>query len=452
MRHFRNALYALVGILLGFNAVIVYAIVPWNGSRTQPGSVYLNGPNGLPWNADTGKYVNIGDLGGGVELQGKINSNLGGKALQIGTAEAIGARGVAKVAVSLAKLAGPIGIGIQLANLLWNEPLWLKEEETQGGTGGPWAWNGSNCQEPYPSLDGLWCMYQTVHPNAGSRSQFDFLIEDIGPDTQRGWVQFIPTGIWSQFTATRIGTTCPDGFVMTNGVCIKKTSRPATDIEIEDAIYTELVAHGMGSDLARRLIAAGYETDLVAERGPVSTSGPASIQGPASSTVTNSPSGTTTTTNNTTYNITYQGANVTATQVTTSITNSPAGTTTSTTTTPGTEPATSSAQDTTYSLDFENAQLPAIEGFYSPHYPEGLKGVWNEKKAQLQSTSLVGVLHAITDGAPTSGTCPAWYLSWDLGSVHKSANVAPPCYIWPWLQAFLFICALFLCRRLIFGG
>ncbi|NMG73124.1 hypothetical protein, partial [Parazoarcus communis] len=35
-----------------------------------------------------------------------------------------------------------------------------------------------------------------------------------------------------------------------------------TDQQIEDAIYVELVARGMGSDLARRLIEAGYRPDV----------------------------------------------------------------------------------------------------------------------------------------------------------------------------------------------
>ncbi|NMG73126.1 hypothetical protein, partial [Parazoarcus communis] len=39
---------------------------------------------------------------------------------------------------------------------------------------------------------------------------------------------------------------------------IPKSPIPATDQQIEDAIYVELVARGMGSDLARRLIEAGY--------------------------------------------------------------------------------------------------------------------------------------------------------------------------------------------------
>lgn len=126
---------------------------------------------------------------------------------------------------------------------------------------------------------------------------------------------------------------CPDGSMNRNmhGVCTGPQFGPASDADIEDAIYVELVARGMASELARRLIGAGYVPDM----GPLEVDGPTSLIGPTQTSTTTGPSGTTTTTKQTNYDLGYSGDTVTVTPTTTTTTTDPSGTTTTTTSTSG---------------------------------------------------------------------------------------------------------------------
>lgn len=92
-------------------------------------------------------------------------------------------------------------------------------------------------------------------------------------------------------------------------------------------------------------------------------------------------------------------------------------------------------------------------GLYEPKYKNGIKGVWNEKKGQLQNSGL-GRLSKRLMPTVNSGTCPRWDVDLNFGRNMNfgTKNVAPPCSIWPILRAIVMVCALILARKLVFGG
>lgn len=98
--------------------------------------------------------------------------------------------------------------------------------------------------------------------------------------------------------------------------------------------------------------------------------------------------------------------------------------------------------------------LPDLpDGLYEPKYPDGLQGVWDDKKEQLKGTALVQLVDSLMP-KHQSGSCPSWTLDLDLGGqwgfgVHM---LEPPCWIWSALRALVLVGALLLARRLVFGG
>lgn len=191
--------------------------------------------------------------------------------------------------------------------------------------------------------------------------------------------------------------------------------------------------------------------DIIASGEPIATesptvSGPASTPGPTST--TQNPDGSTTTTT-TTNNYSYAGDQIT--HSTTSTTNTCVGVgscSQSTTTTSGgsggADPEPVTAEDT----EFE--PLPQL---YTPKYPNGLAGVWADKKAGMSSTPLANLTSQLMPSLSTSGTCPSWMLPLDLGAWNFGEyDVAPPCWIWDFAKAIVILSALLLARALVFGG
>lgn len=90
---------------------------------------------------------------------------------------------------------------------------------------------------------------------------------------------------------------------------------------------------------------------------------------------------------------------------------------------------------------------------YEPKYKNGVKGVWDQKKGQLQNSGL-GRLSKRLMPTVNSGTCPRWDIDLNFGRNMNfgTKNVAPPCTIWPVLRAIVMVCALILARKLVFGG
>lgn len=214
---------------------------------------------------------------------------------------------------------------------------------------------------------------------------------------------------------------------------------------LEDAIASKS-GWPSSSDISTAL-ADAVKSGEVVDYDPASVSGPASR--PGTSSTTTSPDGTATTVN-VTHNYTYNGPKVTVTT-----------TTTTTTTAPGGSPVTSIKTDTDPAPEADpeeagtptDTPLPGQPKLYEPKYPDGLVGVWNSKKAQLDSTPLLNLLDDLMPQVASSGSCPSWIISMDLDAWNFGAHdVSPPCWLWDFARVVIIASALLLARRLVFGG
>jgi hypothetical protein len=105
------------------------------------------------------------------------------------------------------------------------------------------------------------------------------------------------------------------------------------------------------------------------------------------------------------------------------------------------------------SLSVNDSPLPEVPKLYTRKYPQGLQGVWNTQKAQLTASGLAG-LQSVFVPTIAGGQCPSWTINANIGPHMNfgSGSVSPPCWIWDAIKVIFVITALFLARRLVFGG
>jgi len=109
--------------------------------------------------------------------------------------------------------------------------------------------------------------------------------------------------------------------------------------------------------------------------------------------------------------------------------------------------------EATPDLSASDTPLEDIPKLYEPKYPDGIVGVWNQKKADLKSTPLISLVSTVMPNLGDGGTCPTWTIDLDLGIAnYGSHNVAPPCWIFAVLKSIVIVSALLLARALVFGG
>ncbi|MEW6470519.1 MAG: hypothetical protein AB1458_16530 [Bacteroidota bacterium] len=94
------------------------------------------------------------------------------------------------------------------------------------------------------------------------------------------------------------------------------------------------------------------------------------------------------------------------------------------------------------------------ESWWEKKYPNGVAGVFNDFMIHAQSTPLFGLAGGFTNCLPSSGSCPSWVFSANLGGNMNfgSFELQPPCWIWDAIKGIMIFSALLLARRLIFGG
>lgn len=91
------------------------------------------------------------------------------------------------------------------------------------------------------------------------------------------------------------------------------------------------------------------------------------------------------------------------------------------------------------------------ESWWETSYPEGVAGIWAEHSETLDNGSASTWLNSF--GLPSSGSLPTWSMSFDFGFINLGTHdLTPPDYVWAAVRIFLLLTAIFLCRRLIFGG
>lgn len=455
MKALRLLAFFLVGLALGGGSVAAFAAASDYGR-----SINLNSPSGgaarPPGWYGQPRYDWPDAPNGWGKLRDINSLDIGGKRVEIEGIRKFAPGTLAKLGAGLAKSLGPVGLGLTLGELVWDEAQgWLidpppvEEEDVpkdfQAGAYSIMGWSGTfntpraaclSMQPAQPTTGGYWWTGNGTFA-CQRESGYDPLNWGRGPEM-----------------------VCPSGSQdLGNGWCrvagVDEPRRPVSDAELEDAIYVELVARGMGSELARRLVEAGYKPTPDGHEA----NGPTSVPGETTTSSTTGPSGTTTTTSTTVHNLTYNTNNttntttVTVTNVTTHTTTAPDGTTTTTTET--TTPSEGQpADEPQYTLDYQGSAMPEIPDFYAQQYPDGFAGEWDKFKDKVGASPLAGFLTGLSSGLPGGGTCPEWSVSLNFGHMGNFGThvIAPPCAIWPFIKAVMILSALFVARRMVFGG
>lgn len=264
-------------------------------------------------------------------------------------------------------------------------------------------------------------------------------------------------GSYVQWVWPQVVRKCPDGRTVNEGASCGEsvTTAPATETDLQNALYKRSqVADAALKDYYDVLLANSQRVkaqDLAMDPSTKYQASGTPTQGqPVNQTTTNPDGSTVTRTETPTYNVQSNGDTYNNNQVTinnTTVTNNNTtnndGTTTTTTTT-----QTKPQED----VSFTDKDLPPVPDLYTPKYPDGLAGVWNDKISSIKSSSLFAFVSTLSSGAPDSGSCPSWTLSLvGIGQL-GSYVLQPPCMVWPFVRWALLITALFVARRLVFGG
>lgn len=292
MRSVRLALYFFLGLLLGGVTVTAFAAT---GPSRYGSSVKFNYPNGLDVRHRSPPRYDFDSAPDGWGHMRDINSmSIGGRDIDINGVRKFSPGKLAALGVGLAKSLGPLGIGLTLAQLVWDETQgWLKPSEPDPLAPEPgyfWYFPGGfgACVTRQEQ-----CSYSeliaAIEASSGYTYQGVFASYEAGAIVRTHFKQNdYPYA--NQYWDVRRGDVAPPPEPL-----------PATDQELQDAIYVELVARGMGSELARRLIEAGYTPTP----DQITADGPTTIDGGTTTTTSSDPAGITTTTTTTHYDFSY---------------------------------------------------------------------------------------------------------------------------------------------------
>lgn len=175
-------------------------------------------------------------------------------------------------------------------------------------------------------------------------------------------------------------------------------------------------------------------------------SGPASQPGQKTTTTgTNAAGQPTTTTTSTTHNYTYNNNNVTHNSVTTTTTINNVTNQVENQTTEETE---NEKPDETAN----DSPLPGLPELYERKYPDGIVGVWTASRQRLGESPMFSIIPSLTPNVGDGG-CPVWTVALDVGVIDFGQfDVSVPCWVWAFVRLAMIVTALFLARRLVFGG
>jgi hypothetical protein len=289
---------------------------------------------------------------------------------------------------------------------------------------------------------------------------------------------------WRDWIASKNGFSCGPGtctavaktWVSQEGMCVwgATTTAPQWDgtVRTQDESYMrrdkvgeptiELIPYtweqaepDLGNILPEKLSAVnwkGITEQLLRAGGSIqpsqitsTVSGPSSQPGERTVTTGKNAQGEpTTTTKQTTHNYTYNNNNVTHNTTTT--------TTTVNNITNQIENETTEETENKPDESATDSPLPEVPDLYERKYPDGIKGVWDTKSAAIMQSPLFslasGMVPTIGDGG-----CPQWSLPVDIGIIDFGVyDISLPCNVWAFVRIVILITALFLVRRLIFGG
>jgi hypothetical protein len=101
---------------------------------------------------------------------------------------------------------------------------------------------------------------------------------------------------------------------------------------------------------------------------------------------------------------------------------------------------------------FNDSPFPEVKPFYQQKYPDGLSGVWNQAKADIDNSSFMRFLSSFIPSF--SGSCPTFGLNFAIGNMANfgSVDFQSLCYVFDFVKIILLVTAVFAARQLTFGG
>lgn len=261
--------------------------------------------------------------------------------------------------------------------------------------------------------------------------------------------------------AIRAGSQCPSNssFDSPTGTC---RNTALLDPSSSDWITMEDWAAARDSDFVRDMVRASCEGSNAPARCYDEMSEWGNLQGPASqtgtpqvtTTTTKNPDGTTSTTTTTTQNR-YEynfGPNHYNYSTTTKTTQNTDGVVTETETTDGMPTDTPAQEEESTDYSFNDTEFPEVPSFYEQKYPDGLSGVWQQARADVDQSAFMQFLQGFVPSF--SGSCPAFGLGFNIASWANYGTVqfSSICYVLDFVKIILLVTALFTFRKVTFGG
>jgi len=276
-------------------------------------------------------------------------------------------------------------------------------------------------------------------------------------------VYFPTSGNWMDTSnyVYRQGAACPAGstFDTASGSC---TATAFIDPSDSHWITMEDWASVRDSDFVRDMVRASCEGSIspsscyedMADWGNLQ--GPSSQTGPAQVTTTTktNPDGTTSTTTTTTQNR-YEynfGPNYYNYSTTTKTTQNTDGVVTETETTDGSPEDTPTQEEDSSDYSFDDTDFPEVPSFYEQKYPDGLEGVWQQARADVDQSAFMQFLQGFVPSF--SGSCPSFGLGFNIASWANYGTIqfSSICYVLDFVKIILLVTALFTFRKVTFGG
>lgn len=277
--------------------------------------------------------------------------------------------------------------------------------------------------------------------------------------TCRYFYNHMPDNFSPSFIVERRGNSCPVGSNFVNGAC---SVTGFADPSPSDWDMMEQWAAARNSDFVRDMVRASCDGSNAPARCYDEMSDWGHLQGPASqtgtpqvtTTTTKNPDGTTSTTTTTVQNR-YEynfGPNYYNYTTTTKIIQNTDGEVTETETTDGVPTDTPTQEEESTDYTFNDTEFPEVPSFYERKYPDGLDGVWQQARADVDQSAFMQFLHGFVPSF--SGSCPTFGLGFNIASWANYGTVqfSSICYVLDFVKIILLVTALFTFRKVTFGG
>jgi hypothetical protein len=292
----------------------------------------VNAPVSAGASIGQGAYTSVGTTFADL-LKGEVKILSNGRDFQALMSRALTSSALASAALRVAKLAGPVGIAISLANMFWEDldsdgDLEWTKAGSSSGTFGDGQWKDNVAPVSYYST--------AVQACTGACSKLGKSYCGITGGGTSAVCQCTWTGGCGNFAGASLYLACPAGTYWAGAACMPLDHQLASDADIQSAINNSVGTDASkAAAAAAAVIAAGGLRDLESASGPMTVSGPSSVPSVTSTSSSTGPDGTTTVDQSTAINITYQGDTINITNTTTTTTTYPDASTETTVDTKG---------------------------------------------------------------------------------------------------------------------